>query len=80
LQARVFLHVWDVDSSLPQVFGELEYVFGCFKLMFITMLIMVRAPDLEIDYRLPGASLTSLVAYVLLVYYPTSVISPQVAI
>jgi hypothetical protein len=24
-----------------EIFGELEYIFGCFKLMFITMLIVV---------------------------------------
>jgi amino acid permease len=26
------------------MFGELEYIFGCFKLIFITMLIVVRTP------------------------------------
>lgn len=33
-----------VETSLIyhiQVFGELEYVFGCFKIIFIVMLIML---------------------------------------
>ncbi|KAK4108134.1 amino acid transporter-like protein [Canariomyces notabilis] len=38
----VFLIIVVLVNMLPvRVFGELEYVFGCFKLMFITMLIML---------------------------------------
>ncbi|KXX74668.1 Arginine permease [Madurella mycetomatis] len=38
----VFLVVVVLLNMLPvRVFGELEYIFGCFKLMFITMLIML---------------------------------------
>jgi amino acid transporter len=29
------------DSRLAQIFGELEYILGCFKLVFIVMLIVV---------------------------------------
>ncbi|KAK4462217.1 hypothetical protein QBC42DRAFT_176586 [Cladorrhinum samala] len=38
----VFLIVVVLFNMVPvRVFGELEYIFGCFKLMFITMLIML---------------------------------------
>jgi yeast amino acid transporter len=36
----VFLILVILFNMVPvRVFGELEYIFGCFKLMFITMLI-----------------------------------------
>lgn len=34
-----------------KVFGELEYIFGCFKLMFIILLIMVGAASGVLDYH-----------------------------
>ncbi|KAK3989685.1 hypothetical protein QBC44DRAFT_80531 [Cladorrhinum sp. PSN332] len=38
----VFLILVILFNMVPvRVFGELEYIFGCFKLMFITMLIMM---------------------------------------
>lgn len=58
----------------PQAFGELEYVIGCFKLMFITMLIMVQSlvPNLTLYPPL----LKLLVVDVLSIRHPTLVTPP----
>ena len=59
-----------------KVFGELEYIFGCFKLMFITMLIMVcgcPSQALSVITSIGILTQTGTLAHVLLVNCSTSV-------
>lgn len=57
-----------------QVFGELEYIFGCLKLIFITMLILVCPPPDVPPFYSHRVSLTSMLPVnVLPVHRPTFV-------